>query len=192
MNYKDKNKWDEKYLSFDVGFSSPSKVLAENEHLLPDTGLALDLACGNAANAVFLAKKGLDVSAWDISSVIINKLDVYNKDNKLPIKTKIKDVVSSPPLPNKFDIIIVSNFLDRLIIDDIKNAIKSHGLIFYQTFIKEKLSLNSPKNSKYLLDKNELLFFFKGWNILLYREEGRVGQTDKGFRNQAMLIAQKP
>jgi 2-polyprenyl-3-methyl-5-hydroxy-6-metoxy-1,4-benzoquinol methylase len=45
-------------------------VLAENEHLLPPGGgRALDLACGLGGNAVFLARRGFEVDAVDISEV---------------------------------------------------------------------------------------------------------------------------
>jgi hypothetical protein len=33
---------------------------------------------------------------------------------------------------------------------------------------------------------------FASLNILLYREEGGVGNLSRGFRNEAMLIGQKP
>jgi hypothetical protein len=37
-----------------------------------------------------------------------------------------------------------------------------------------------------------LLNCFHDWQIHFYREEGITGNTELGFRNQAMLAAQKP
>ena len=74
---------------------------------------------------------------------------------------------------------------------EIKNAIKKEGLIFYQTFIISKVNDTGPSNPDYLLEKNELLNLFNDWNIIYYREEGTIGKIDEGFRDQAMLLAQK-
>jgi tellurite methyltransferase len=41
------------------------------------------------------------------------------------------------------------------------------------------------------LDDNELLALFNGLKLRFYREEGVLGDTSKGTRNQAMLVAQK-
>jgi len=113
------------------------------------------------------------------------------KKKGLTVNTKTRDISKHPPETNSFDVIVVSRFLDRNIILDIRNAIKLDGLIFYQTFIKDKINATGPGNPDYLLDKNELLFFFKDWKIIVYREEGQIGNIDKGFRNQAMILTQK-
>ena len=48
-----------------------------------------------------------------------------------------------------------------------------------------------PSNPDYRLNVNELLVMFTRLRILLYREEGRIGDITRGFRNEAMLIARK-
>ena len=192
MNHTNKNKWDTHYASCKDELPEPAEVLLNNQYLLPDHGTALDLACGRGANALLLAKHGLTVSAWDISSAALKHLDQNANKNNLSIKSECRDVTLNPPLPNIFDIIIVSRFLERSLIPDIRAAIKSRGLILYQTFIMDKIDNNGPGNPDYLLAENELLSFFNDWKILVYREEGGTGDIKHGFRNQAMLIAQKP
>lgn len=46
-------------------------------------------------------------------------------------------------------------------------------------------------NPAYRLATQELLRLFHPLRILVYREEGRVGDTTCGLRNEAMLVAQK-
>ncbi len=191
MNSHEKQKWDERYSSPVVNNLSPCEVLSDYQHLLPQKGMALDLACGRGANAICLAKHGLSVSAWDISSNAIEQLDKTVKEKKLNIKMEVRDVITNPPEPDYFDVIVVCRFLERTLIPNIRKAIKSGGLIFYQTFIKDKISETGPSNPDYLLNNNELLSFFHDWRILLYREEGNTGNLNAGFRNQAMLVAQK-
>ena len=191
MSKIEEDKWNAIYQSSPHDQKHAVQVLTENQHLLPESGKALDLACGLGANALFLAQHNLNTCAWDISSEAISTLDKFAKNSNINLDTEVRDVSRNPPHENTFDIIVVSHFLDRKIIPDIKNALKKNGRIFYQTFIADKTNDSGPKNPDYLLDKNELLSLFNEFIILVYREEGSVGDTCKGFRNEAMLIAQK-
>ena len=90
-----------------------------------------------------------------------------------------------------FDVIVVSRFLDRRLSNAIIDALKPNGLLFYQTFTKEKTIPTSPNNPDYLLNRNELLTLFSPLQVILYRENGLVGSHLKGLRNQAQFIGQK-
>ncbi|MGB1799342.1 MAG: class I SAM-dependent methyltransferase [Gammaproteobacteria bacterium] len=196
MSNSIKDKWEKRYQSSvtdtEDKYPSAVEVLRNNQHLLPESGSALDLACGLGANAICLAEHGLTTSAWDISASALEQLTNYSKKYNLHIITKERDVTPHPPVVNSFDVIVISRFLDRNLIPHIKNAIKPKGLIFYQTFTKEKVNQSGPSNPDFLLDKNELLNCFHDWQILFYREEGITGNIKLGFRNQAMLVAEKP
>jgi len=191
LNDKTKEKWDKNYDSCSSNYPSPAEVLRQNQHLLPTQGTALDLACGRGANAICLAENGLSVSAWDISASALEHLSNQALKKHLKIEFESRDITEHPPEKNSFDVIAVSNFLERELIGDIRNAIKPDGLIFYQTFIIDKVSNVGPSNPDYLLEKNELLNLFNDWNIIYYKEEGSAGRVNEGFRNQAMIIAQK-
>jgi len=192
LNKQIKIKWDKHYNTDTKELPEAAKVLFQNQHLLPKQGTALDLACGRGANAICLIENGLTVSAWDISESALEQLSFHTKEKKLNINLEIRDVSKSPPKANTFDVIVVSRFLDRHLISDIRDAIKPKGLIFYQTFTKEKTNDLGPKNPDYLLDNNELLAFFDDWKVICYREEGQNGNIVEGFRNEALIIAQKP
>ena len=69
-------RWNRVYAAADRP-PEPARVLAENAHLLPASGTALDLACGLGGNALFLAREGQTVSALDISPVALAKLDAW-------------------------------------------------------------------------------------------------------------------
>jgi len=191
LNNQIKNKWDKYYDSNIKGSPSPSEVLYFNQHLLPVKGNALDLACGYGSNAICLAMNGLKVSAWDISKIALEKLSLRSKEFDFIINCEIRDVLQQPPEPDTFDIIVVSKFLDRKLIKHIRHAIKPNGLIFYQTFIKDRIIKSGPENPNYQLNENELLDFFEDWKLIFYREEGMIGNLSRGFRNQAMIISQK-
>jgi 2-polyprenyl-3-methyl-5-hydroxy-6-metoxy-1,4-benzoquinol methylase len=185
------NKWDERYREAVVNYPEPALVLEQNQHLLPKHGHALDLACGLGANALLLAKHGLQTQAWDISGEALTKLAVEAKRRQLDVLTEQRDVSAAPPAKNSFDVIVVSHFLDRVLCAQLVDALKPNGLVFYQTFCRDKVENKGPQNAEFLLTDNELLRLFAGLKIRAYREEGLLGNITQGWRNQAMLVAQK-
>lgn len=188
---KNIEKWNQKYLSAKGTIPEPALVLKENVHLLPTKGNTLDLACGRGGNALFLARLGLTVSAWDFSTVAIDKLKQLAETEKLSVNAEVRDVSQEPPGHNSFDVIVVSYFLDREIANKLVEALKPHGILFYQTYTQDKTSEVGPKNPDYLLKENELLGLFRRLKVRVYREEKLCGNTKKGLRNEALFIGQK-
>ncbi len=190
MSRDAKQKWDRIYSKADASeLPTPCNALSEYGYLLPDDGTALDLACGLGSNAVFLAQRGLEVTAIDISSVAIEKLESL----KVPkLTTRCESITADTLSSCQYDVIVVANFLDRSICNAIRNSIAPGGLLFYQTFVQDKASQNSgPGNTDYLLACNELLSLFSGIQVLMFSDMGTVGDTDSGLRNQSLLIARQ-
>ena len=191
MSNTDQVKWDQIYAAGNEKPAEPCRALSSHSHLLPAEGDALDLACGRGGNALYLAARGFAAHAWDISPVAVKALSDRARRNGLPLAAQQRDVSADPPEPETFDIIVVSRFLDRAIAPAICDALRKHGLLFYQTFIREKTGDTGPNNPAYRLEANELLRLFQSLHLIYYHEEGNVGDTARGFRNEAMLVAQK-
>ncbi len=188
----DSDKWDAIYHSKKLTEDfSPAYILQEFHHLLPTQGKALDLASGLGANALFLAQRNMESHAWDISSAAIEHLMDSAKKLNLNINTEVRDVVAQPPEANSFDVIVVSHFLDRQIMPQIISALRENGLLFYQTFTMVRVQDTGPSSEKYRLRKNELLNLCKDLDTIIYREEGTIGDTESGFRNEALFIGQR-
>jgi 2-polyprenyl-3-methyl-5-hydroxy-6-metoxy-1,4-benzoquinol methylase len=185
------DKWNNHYQSSQQP-GSVSRVLTDNAHLLPLSARALDLACGLGANALFMAARKLSVEAWDISEQALLKLESFAGQRALSISTQQRNVEENPPGENSFDVIVVSHFLYRPICKDLMAALRPQGILFYQTYCREKVSPGGPENEKFLLQAAELPELFAGLEILAYREERDAGDTSLGFRNQAYLVARKP
>ncbi|MBF0589997.1 MAG: methyltransferase domain-containing protein [Magnetococcales bacterium] len=167
-------------------------VLQENAHLLPRQGHALEVACGLGGNALFLAARGLETLAWDISDVAISRLQQEARQRQLPVTAQLRDLSVEPMPEAQFDVLVVSRFLDRGMMPGMIQALRPGGLLFYQTFTRIKVdAAMGPDNPEYRLDVGELLVLFGALQILHYREEGRVGDLQKGFRNEAMLVGKK-
>lgn len=184
-----REKWDALYARRESETVLPALVLDQNQHLLPRQGIALDLACGLGANALLLARSGLQVEAWDISPVAIDF--VSKATGNLPIKASVRDVVAEPPPSASVDVLVVSHFLDRALCPQLSAALKPGGILFYQTYCQNKVSQQGPSNPDYLLKDNELLALFDTLKVRVYREEALLGDHQMGWRNLAMLVAEK-
>jgi 2-polyprenyl-3-methyl-5-hydroxy-6-metoxy-1,4-benzoquinol methylase len=182
--------WNQRY-QHEITEQSPARVLSEHLYWLPQGGQALDLACGLGANALLLARYGLTTWAWDIASVAISRLDATVRAAGLVVHCEVRDVVVQPPEPERFDVIVVSRFLERSLAPALQAALRPGGLLFYQTFTKNRVSEAGPRSPAFLLEDNELLQLFGALKIRFYREEGQLGDTRRGFRDEAMLVAQK-
>ena len=91
-----RRKWDDRYANGDA-VAAPIEVLADNAHLLPRTGEALDLASGIGGSALFMARRGLRVTAWDLSDVAVDRLS--EAASGMPLTAQVRDVVAQPPPP---------------------------------------------------------------------------------------------
>lgn len=182
-------KWDSRYRDADPAQATPLDLLQRFSHLLPAEGDALDLACGLGANARFLAERGLAVAAWDISPVAIEKLAAFSGENGLTIDARVVDLCATPLPVEQFDVIVVGHFLERHLFPAIAAALRPGGLLFYQTFTRERVGGGGPSNPEFLLAANELRDAFAGLRLVHYLEEGLYGDTARGSRGIAQLIA---
>ncbi|MFC1751230.1 class I SAM-dependent methyltransferase [Pseudomonadota bacterium] len=186
------DKWNRIYSETREQQVPPMRVVAENLHLLPPSGKGLELACGLAANSFALAEKGIEMDAWDISNVAADSVNRRAVQERASVTGEARDVVACPPDEESYDVIVVTHFLDRSIAQTILDSLKPGGLLFYQTYTQTYVTLSGPKKAEWRLADGELLSMFSPLRPLVYREEGVTGDTSCGFRNQALLVAQKP
>ena len=184
-------KWNQRHSDPEVR-PRAAEVLSQNQHLLPARGWALDLACGLGGNALLMARAGLEVAAWDLSPVAIERLRTVAEEQGLTnLHPGIRDLSSAPLPRNAFDVISVGYFLDRALIQPIIRSLKPGGLVFYQTFTRVSTSGLGPSNPDFRLADNELLRLFSSLKIRFYREENLLGDLSQGTRDVAMLVGEK-
>ncbi len=191
IDNKAQEKWNCKHAQLE-GVAQPAKIVTENLHLLPAKGSLLDLACGQGVNALYLAEKTkLSINAWDISNIAIDRVRSEANVRGLTINAQVKDVLSQPPKPNQFDVIVVTHFLDRNLMPTLMDALRLGGVLFYQTYTQTAVSHGGPSNPKMRLKDNELLELFRPLRVRAYQEEAMLGDVKQGWRNLALLVAEK-
>ncbi len=187
----DQRRWNERFKGKGFAFGkAPNPFLKKHIRFLPK-GKALDLAAGEGRNAVFLAQHGFDVEAVDISYKGLQKLRRLAKEMGVKIETILADLDTYKIEKEKYDLIANFYFLSRKLIPKIKRGLKQGGWIIFETYILEHQNISSegPKDRKYYLTPNELLWLFNDFRIFFYRE----GIFNEGGRRKAVasLIAQK-
>ncbi len=185
-------KWDAIYSRNSGDEVHPVGALSDYAYLLPSAGVALDLACGKGGNALHLARRGLHVKAWDISTVAIEYLKQRGFAEGLTIDAQARDVVAQPPALATFDLIVVTRYLERALAPALSAALKPGGTLVYQTFVVDKVSQVGPTNPAFLLSENELLTLFSDLVVRIFSDTGSMGDVQNGTRNESLLIAQKP
>ena len=99
-----KHDWDERYREKKLIWSAgPNRCLVE-EVVGMNPGRALDVACGEGRNAIWLAEQGWKVSAFDYSSVAIDKAKARCTELSLDMDLRVADATAARP--GKFDLIL--------------------------------------------------------------------------------------
>ena len=86
--------------------------------------IALDLACGLGRHSIYLSKMGYKVISVDLN--IFYLLSFY-KYNIFRIQTDVETPATWPFKKKSFDLVVVTNFLNRLIFKDIQKVLKKNG-----------------------------------------------------------------
>ena len=99
--------WDARYTGRELVWSAePNRFLvAEVDGLAP--GRALDLACGEGRNAIWLAEQGWTVTGVDFSAVGLDKARRLAEARQVSVQWERADVTEYEPPADGFDLVIV-------------------------------------------------------------------------------------
>jgi tellurite methyltransferase len=191
MSMDDQRRWDRQHGGGD-GEKAPSKFLQEiidSDCWGIAPGRTLDIACGKGRNALFLASRGFQVTAIDISPAGLEQGRKQAEKNSLSIVWQQVDLERLGLGYAEYDLIVNVNYLQRSLIPQIKRAVKNGGHVLFDTYLIDQQAIGHPKNPNYLLSHNELLDHFRDFRVLLYREGKFVDGARASFR--AGILAQR-
>jgi SAM-dependent methyltransferase len=89
----DASSWDERYAAADQVWSTAPNTFVESALADLAPGDALDLACGEGRNAIWLARRGWRVTAMDFSSVAVERGRALADD--LDVDWRVGDVLGA-------------------------------------------------------------------------------------------------
>ncbi len=187
----EKKRWDRRFGTKDFALGKKPNPFLKRYIRLLRKGRALDIATGEGRNAVFLAQRGFEVDAVDISEKGLKKARKLARETGVKVNAFLADLDDYQIEEERYDLVANFYFLKRRLIPRVRKGLKKGGRVIFETYLLEHraLAAGGPKQAKYFLKPNELLGFFKGFRILFYRE----GIFREGGRRKAVasLIAQK-
>jgi tellurite methyltransferase len=176
--------WDARYRD-SPGPTGLPELLASFGHLLPKRGRALDIACGNGRNSIWLAQRGLDTVAVDSSAEALRLGRELAARCECSITWLQADVESFQIATSAFDVIVCFNYRSPTLYPKVRDALRPQGWAVFETYTLAQLQFPSgPRSPEHLLRPGELLVAFNELRIAYYREV-----TDT--RAIASLVAQK-
>ncbi len=99
--------WDRRYAEHELGWTAqPNRFLVAETEALPP-GRALDLACGEGRNAVWLAERGWEVTGVDFSAVGIGTAQRLGAERGVYPQWIVSDVLEYAPELRALDLVIV-------------------------------------------------------------------------------------
>jgi SAM-dependent methyltransferase len=168
--------------------SVPSALVAAWAWRIPK-GRALDLACGNGRNVLYLAELGFTVDAVDIAPAALKLAEDAARERGLAIRTTLADLDEYPIPAETYDLIITSFYMNRNLIPRVKDALKPDGFVLHEQHYITDYDVSGPRDLQFRLRPNELLHLFLDFRVRFFsegleEEEGRLVAVER-------LVAQK-
>jgi SAM-dependent methyltransferase len=104
--------WDERYAASDLVWSATPNQFVEAELAALPPGRALDVACGEGRNALWLADRGWSVTAVDFSRVGLEKARAiqqrHPRPQELALEWVVADVLRFDAGPTPYDLVVLA------------------------------------------------------------------------------------
>lgn len=174
MMESDRQRWNERYRGEGCLMGErPTAFLVESLPLIVSRTpgrRALDLACGEGRNSIFLARNGFSVTGVDISEEALAKAERRAAAEGVAVEWIAADL-EGVVIPGRFDLILNINFLLRDLFGASVTALSPGGLLLAET-IMAGAGAPVPHNPLYLLQPGELARLFAPYpgSILLSEE----------------------
>lgn len=196
--------WDERYATDDYIFGTAPNVFLASQAGLTRPGMhALAIADGEGRNGVWLAERGVQVHAVDVSPVALKKAHKLAAERSVSLNFEQLDVLEWAWPENAYDL-IVAIFIqfappperDR-IIAGIRRALKPGGLLILQGYTPKQVEFatGGPGNVANMYTAELLREWFGDWTIShLHEHESFIseGSHHHGMSALIDLVAQKP
>lgn len=183
MTIQDRTRWEPRHEAQKAGEPRASVTRLAPA---PAGALALDLACGQGRNTRALLAAGYRVVALDISLNALRHLRSLEAGGAARTLCVQADVDCWPLRPAAFDLVVLSDFLDRRLYSTLRAALRPGGQMLIDTFVDlGHPNAEGPSNPDHVLRPRELSRVFRDFEIL--EDSQQDGPTAR-----ALFRARKP
>jgi len=190
------SEWNAKYAARELWGAEPNRYVPPRAGTLTP-GRALDLACGEGRNAIWLAEHGWAVTAVDFADVAVDRGRQWAADRELAIEWIVADVVQWVPPPDAFDLVLLC-FLQlpaderRIVWTNAVRALAPGGTLLLAGHASRNLSegVGGPQEAGVLYTPSDVVAALGGCRIERAEEVERP--VDGGVAIDCVVVATKP
>ncbi len=193
--------WEERYSQKEFAYGKEPNEFFKETLMGLKPGRILLPAEGEGRNAVYAARKGWEVEAFDFSEAAREKAALLARSFNVSITYEVEDYLSFRPILAPFDAVaLIYSHTDsstrKQFYGSIRKMLKPSGLLIVERFSKNQLGNDSggPKNLDMLIDKEELATEFQDFEIQSLEEietELNEGPYHVGLGSVVRMIAIK-
>ncbi len=180
----DRQRWNARYAERGAATWEPDAFLAAVEALLPRAGRALDLAGGTGRHALWLARRGLDVTLCDVSDEALRIAAARLEAKGVSAGLAAVDLATHPPPEGPWDVIVDFHYLQRDLFLALPQLLAPDGVFVFVQPTRRNLERHARPSERYLLEEGEIRSLVSELEILHLDE----GWSDVG-RHEARLVA---
>ncbi len=189
VSKEERKNWEQRYSSHDYKpREKPSDLLTQWIDRLPP-GKALDLACGTGRNSIFLAEKGYEVTAIDISPAAIEMAKNKAREKALKINWIAADL-EKYKISGQYDIILSFFYVNKKMVPNIIKSLNTGGILIFVSHILPAIPSEESNTHRFRFKPGELRELFKGLKVLQY-DEDQIDEEGGRHSFLASLVAQK-
>ncbi len=145
----------------------PSDWIRRFAPLVAPGGRVLDVACGSGRHTRLFVERGCAVVAVDREPRL--EPDLLSNAR---VHLRVADLEQGPwPLGrDRFDAIVVTNYLHRPLFPHLLAALAPRGVLLYETFAVGNAAFGKPGNPAFLLAPRELLDAFATLRVIAFED----------------------
>lgn len=195
--------WNDRYAEEAFAYGKePNDFVCEVAAALPAGGRILCIAEGQGRNAVFLAERGFDVTAMDLSDVGMNRARELAAERGVRIETVVADLDGYDLGEELWDGVVaifahMPPSLRAVVHRGIVRALEPGGAVILEAYTPEQLNhrTGGPPVMDLLMCPETLRAEFDGLEFELLRDGERhisEGKYHEGISHTVQLLGRKP
>jgi SAM-dependent methyltransferase len=189
--------WDERYAGGQVWSGNPNEALvAEAAELV--AGRALDVGCGEGADAIWLARRGWHVTALDISAIAVTRTEARAADAGVRVEGVAADLLAAPLPAASYDLVsAMYPALPRTAGGEAEHRllelVAPGGtlLVVHHTDVDREHALNHGFDPDHYVSPEDVLALAAtqgGWDVVVHERRERATTSGAGARHKADLV----
>ena len=189
MAESDRIRWNAKYARGAGASLQPSTALVALADQLPSRGRALDLAGGTGANALWLARRGLEVTMVDIATRALTRAREQSARASLKLRLIPADLELAPLPPGPWQLITCSHYLQRDLIARAAAELAPGGRLVWIHPTRTNLERHPKPSARFLLEPGEARALVLAAGLKLELDEESWWGEGSDARHLARVVA---